>query len=188
MKDKDINFEDTLWKAADRLRKKVEVHEYKYVVLGLIFFRYLSFAFEERQKELEKDTSDPKSKKYIISEKFRKEIKEDRDYYLSNGILYVPTEARWDYLVRNATQPNIGEIIDKAVEILEEEYPKQLKDVITKIYTSINLDSLDLAYLINIFSSIDFGYDHNGKDIFGRIYEYFLGKFAEAEGKKGGEF
>lgn len=185
---KDIDFEDKLWKAADKLRKKVEVHEYKYVVLGLIFLRYLSFAFEERQINLEKELSDPKSKKYVTSKEFRSEIKEDHDYYLSNGILFVPKEARWDYLVKNATQPDIGEILDKAVEILEENYPKQLKDVIPKIYTSINLDSLDLAYLIDIFSSIDFGDDHKGKDIFGRIYEYFLGKFAEAEGKKGGEF
>lgn len=185
---KDIDFEDKIWKAADKLRKKVEDHEYKYVVLGLIFLRYLSFAFEERQINLEKELSDPKSKKYVASKEFRGEIKEDHDYYLSNGILFVPKEARWNYLVKNATQPDIGEILDKAVEILEENYPKQLKDVIPKIYTSINLDSLDLAYLIDIFSSIDFGDDHKGKDIFGRIYEYFLGKFAEAEGKKGGEF
>ena len=102
--------------------------------------------------------------------------------------MYVPKEARWDYLVKNATQPNIGELLDRAVEILEDAYPKQLKDVIPKIFTSINLNSLDLAYLIDTFSSIDFGDDHKGRDIFGRIYEYFLGKFAEAEGKKGGEF
>jgi len=188
MKDKDINFESKLWKAADKLRKKVEVHEYKYVVLGMIFLRYLSFAFEERQKELEKELADPKSEKYVELKEFRSKIKEDQDYYLSKGILFVPKEARWDYLFRNATQSNIGEILDKAVGILEEKYPKQLKDVIPKIFTSINLDSLDLAYLIDIFSSIDFGDDHKGKDIFGRIYEYFLGKFAEAEGRKGGEF
>jgi len=188
MKEKDINFEDKLWRAADKLRKKVEVHEYKYVVLGLIFLRYLSFAFEEKKRELDKALSDPTSKKYIPMEKFRKEVKEDPDYYLSDGILYVPKEARWDYLVKNATQPNIGELLDRAVEILEDAYPKQLKDVIPKIFTSINLNSLDLAYLIDTFSSIDFGDDHKGRDIFGRIYEYFLGKFAEAEGKKGGEF
>jgi len=188
MKEKDINFEDKLWKAADKLRKKVEVHEYKYVVLGLIFLRYLSFAFEERKKELGRSLADKESDRYIPSKEFRKQVMEDRDYYMANGILYVPEEARWDYLIKNATQPNIGEILDRTVEILEEKYPKQLKDVIPKIYTSINLDSLDLAYLINIFSSIEFGDDHKGKDIFGRIYEYFLGKFAEAEGKKGGEF
>lgn len=188
MKEKDINFEGKLWKAADKLRKKVEVHEYKYVVLGLIFLRYLSFAFNERRKELEEDFSNPKCDSYIASEEFRKQALEDRDYYLAQGILYVPEQARWGYLVKNATQPNIGEILDTAVEILEEEYPRQLKDVVPKNYTSINLDAFDLAYLINLFSSIQFGLEHKGRDIFGRVYEYFLGKFAEAEGRKGGEF
>jgi len=185
---KDIDFEDKLWKAADKLRKKVEVHEYKYVVLGLIFLRYLSFAFDERRKELEKAFSDPNSEEYISYDEFRKQALEDKDRYLKQGILYVPEKARWDYLVKNATQPNIGEILDKAVEILEEEYPKQLKDAIPKNYTGINLDALDLTYLINLFSSIQFELGHKAKDIFGRIYEYFLGKFAAAEGKKGGEF
>ncbi|MFN7066031.1 MAG: type I restriction-modification system subunit M [Aquificaceae bacterium] len=183
----DINFEDKLWKAADKLRKKIEVHEYKYVVLGLIFLRYISFAFEEKRKELEKRFTDETDDDFIPYEDMRQEALKDKDRYLSEGVLYLPEEAIWDYLVKNANQPNIGEIIDRAIELLEEEYPKQLKDVIPKIYTR-NLDPFDLAYLINIFTSIDFGDDHKGKDIFGRIYEYFLGKFAEAEGKKGGEF
>ena len=187
-KENDIDFEDKLWKAADKLRKKIEVHEYKYVVLGLIFLRYISYAFEERKEELEKKFANRVSEDFIPYENMRKEALDDKDRYLSEGILYVPEKARWDYLVKNANQPNIGEIIDSAIELLEEEYPRQLKDVIPKMYTSINLDSFDLAYLINTFTSIDFGYDHKRKDIFGRIYEYFLGKFAEAEGKKGGEF
>jgi len=188
MKEKDINFEEKLWKAADRLRKKVEVHDYKYVVLGLIFLRYISFTFSERKKELRERFSTPVCEDFIPYGKMREQALKDKDYYLSQGILYVPEEANWDYVVKNANQPNIGEILDKAVEILEEEYPRQLKDVIPKIYTKINLDHFDLAYLINIFTDIDFGEDHKKKDIFGRIYEYFLGKFAEAEGKKGGEF
>jgi type I restriction enzyme M protein len=186
--EKDIDFEDKLWKAADRLRKKVEVHEYKYVVLGLVFLRYLSFAFEERKRELEKSLSDPENSEYIASEEFRKHALEDKDYYLERGVLYVPENSRWDYLVKNATQPNIGEIIDKAIEILEEEYPRQLKDVIPKNYMGTNLDAYDLAYLINQFSSIQIDVQHKLRDTFGRVYEYFLGKFAEAEGKKGGEF
>lgn len=180
--EKDITFEDKLWKAADKLRKKVEVHEYKYVVLGLIFLRYLSFAFEEKKEMVQKK----EAKDY--PEEFKWRVFEDRDIYLANGTLYVPKEARWDYIKKNANQQNIGEILDEAVEIFENEYPKQLKDVIPKIYTKINLDHYDLAYLINLFSSIQFGLEHRGKDIFGRIYEYFLGKFTEAEGKKGGEF
>lgn len=187
MKEKDINFEDTLWKAADKLRKKIEVHEYKYIVLGLIFLRYLSFVFEEKRKELVLNFSNPKSKEFI-HDKIREKAVEDKDYYLSSGILYVPEYARWEHIVKNASKKSIGEILDKAIELLEENYPRQLKDVIPKIYTKVNLDHLDFAYLINLFSSIDFGDDHKGKDIFGRIYEYFLGKFAEAEGKKGGQF
>jgi type I restriction enzyme M protein len=181
MKEKDLNFEDKLWKAADKLRKKIEVHEYKYVVLGLIFLRYISFAFEEKKKEIQREI-----KKF--PQKIRAKVSEDRDIYQSNGILYIPENARWDYIKKNANQPNIGEIIDKAIETLENEYPKQLKDVIPRIYSKVNLDQFDLAYLINLFSEIEFDEEHLGKDIFGRIYEYFLGKFTEAEGKKGGEF
>ena len=180
-KDKDIDFEDKLWKASDKLRKKVEVHEYKYVVLGLIFLRYLSFSFDERRKELEKRLSDPKSEDYVESADFRKQALEDKSFYLEQGVLYVPEKAKWDYLVKNATQPKIGEIIDNAIEILENEYPSQLKDVIPKNFAGINLDALDLAYLINLFTAIQFELA-DGADVFGRIYEYFLGKFAEAEG------
>jgi type I restriction enzyme M protein len=188
LSERDIDFEDKLWKAADKLRKKVEVHEYKYVVLGLVFLRYLSFAFEERRKVLEREFSNPESEEYIAYEDFRKQALEDRDRYLKAGVLYVPEEARWSFLVKSAGQPNIGEILDRAVEVLENEYPRQLKDAIPKIYTSINLDAYDLAYLINLFSSIQIPLEHKARDVFGRIYEYFLGKFAEAEGKKGGEF
>jgi len=182
MKEKELNFENKLWKAADKLRKKVEVHEYKYVVLGLVFLRYLSFAFEEQRKRIEEEEAKKFPKESIP------QISEDKDFYQANGVLYVPPIARWDYLKKNANQPNIGEIIDKAIEILENEYPKQLKDVIPKIFSKINLDHYDLAYLINLFSQIQFDDEHFGKDIFGRIYEYFLWKFAEAERRKGGEF
>jgi len=182
MKERDLNFEDKLWKAADKLRKKIEVQDYKYVVLGLIFLRYISFAFEEKRKDIEKT----EAKKF--PEKFRFQVCEDREIYQANGTFYVPEIARWDYIKKNANQSNIGEIIDKAIVTLENEYPKQLKDVIPKIYSKVNLDHYDLAYLINRFSEIQFDDGHLGKDILGRIYEYFLGKFTEAEGKKGGEF
>ena len=147
MDERDINFEDKLWKAADKLRKKVEVHEYKYVVLGLVFLRYLSFAFEERRRVLEREFSNPESEEYIAYEDFRKQALEDKDRYLKTGVLYVPEEARWSFLVKNAGQSNIGEIIDRAIEVLENEYPRQLKDAVPKIFTSINLDAYDLAYL-----------------------------------------
>ncbi len=176
-------FENQLWKAADKLRKKVEVHQYKHIVLGLIFLRYLTYSFNERREELKKRFTDEN-----LEDDLRELALEDEDYYLEAGVLYIPEEARWDYLVKNANRPNIAEIIEKAIETLENKYPKQLKDVIPKVYTSSNLDQYDLSFLINLFSKIDFGYDHKASDIFGRIYEYFLGKFTEIEGKKGGKF
>ena len=121
MKEKDITFEDKLWKAADKLRKKVEVHEYKYVVLGLIFLRYLSYAFEEKRKEV----LNREAKSY--PEEFKMQVAEDRDIYLANGTLYVPEKASWDYIKKNANQQNIGEILDEAIGALEDEHPKQLK-------------------------------------------------------------
>ncbi|MGC8976464.1 MAG: type I restriction-modification system subunit M N-terminal domain-containing protein, partial [Candidatus Ratteibacteria bacterium] len=148
--EKDLNFEEKLWKAADKLRKKIEVHEYKYVVLGLIFLRYLSFSFEEKRKEIEEREA------RRFPEEYRFQVCEDREIYLASGTLYVPEVARWDYIKRNANQPNIGEIIDKAIEALENEYPKQLKDVIPKIFSKVKLDHYDLAYLINLFSEIQF--------------------------------
>lgn len=151
------------------------------MVLGLIFLRYLSYAFGEKRKKI-------KEEKSKISPAYVEKLSEDRDVYLANGTLYVPKEARWDYITEHANQVNIGEIIDNAIEILEKEHPKHLKDVIPKIFSSVNLDHHDFYYLINLFSQIEFGDEHWGKDIFGRIYEYFLGKFTEAEGKKGGEF
>ncbi|ALM76055.1 class I SAM-dependent DNA methyltransferase [Thermococcus barophilus] len=171
--------ERRLWSAADKLRKKVEVHEYKYIVLGLIFLRYLSHAFNERREELKEEYKD---------NPFLEKILEDPDYYREAGVFYLPKETRWEYLLKNANQPNIGELIDNAIETLEKMYPKELGGVIPKKYAEINLDPNDLAYLLNLFTDIDFERGKRGRDLFGRIYEYFLGKFAQVEGKNGGEF
>jgi len=178
MTEKDLTFEKKLWKAADKLRKKVEVHEYKYIVLSLLFLRYLTYAFEEKKKELEKQSS---------NELFKTYLSDDKDYYLSSGVLLVPEIAHWDYIREHANDADIPKKLDDAISKLEEEYPS-LKDVIPKEFTKTNLDPSDYSYLINVFTDIDFGKEHDGKDIFGRVYEYFLGKFTEAEGKKGGEF
>jgi type I restriction enzyme M protein len=189
-KDTIKELEKKLWTAADKLRKKVEVHDYKYVVLGLIFLRYISYAFDQKKKELEERFSDPKSEFYIEDVEDRKEALKDKDFYLEEGVLYVPEEAHWDYLRRNAHKENIGQLINRAIEILEEKYPEKLKDVVPKIYTDprVNLSHEDLAYLIDLFTDIEFGDEHKARDIFGEVYEYFLGKFAEVEGKRGGEF
>ncbi|MBP1913005.1 type I restriction-modification system subunit M [Thermococcus stetteri] len=180
--------EKKLWAAADKLRKKVEVHEYKYIVLGLVFLRYLSEAFERRRKELEERFGNPKSEDYIEDPEMRRAVLEDEEYYIEAGVFYLPEEARWSYFKKNANQPNIGEIIDNTISILEDKYPDHLADVIPKKYAEINLAPEDLAYLINLFTDIDFGKGKDGRDLFGRIYEYFLGKFAQVEGQKGGEF
>ncbi|MDW7973367.1 MAG: type I restriction-modification system subunit M N-terminal domain-containing protein, partial [Thermodesulfovibrio sp.] len=150
--DKDIHFEDKLWKAADKLRKKVEVHEYKYVVLGLIFLRYLSYRYDEAIKELKKEFSSKIAEAPAQYQPIMEQAIKDKDHYRSKGVLMVPEEAHWNYLIKNANQPNIGELIDRAIELLEREYPKELKDVIPKRFTQINLDSHDLAYLINLFT------------------------------------
>lgn len=178
----DINFETELWKAADKLRKKVEVHNYKYIVLTLIFLRYLSYVYEEEKKNLKNSLAKDKKGKYL------KEIIQDKDFYLSKGILVIPKEASWEYIKSNANKTDIAAIIDNAIEILENEYPNKLENVIPIRFKNTNLDNHDIAYLIAIFSRIEFGDIKDKKDIFGRIYEYFLGKFAEVEGKKGGEF
>ncbi len=182
--------EKKLWSAADKLRKKVEVHDYKYVVLGLIFLRYISYAFDQRKEELKKELSDPQSRYYIKDPKERAEALKDEDFYLEEGILYVPEQAHWEYMRKNAHRENIGELINRAIDFLEDKYPEKLKDVIPKIYTDpkINLSHEDLAYLIDLFTDIRFGDGHKARDLFGEVYEYFLGKFAEVEGKKGGEF
>ncbi|MCI5050871.1 MAG: type I restriction-modification system subunit M [Candidatus Pacebacteria bacterium] len=167
------NFEQQLFKAADKLRKNIDAAEYKYVVLGLVFLKYISESFEELYEELKKDEfSDP----------------EDRDEYLAKHIFFVPKEARWEHIHANAKLPNIGQIIDDAMDAIEREN-KQLKNVLPKVYGKANLDKTSLGSLIDLISNTELQSEHkNSKDLFGRVYEYFLGEFANAEGKKGGQF
>ncbi len=188
--EKDLNFEKELWKAADRLRGNIDASEYKHVVLGLLFLKYVSDSFYQRRFQLEQWVSDQKNKKYYVpNEKNRKLIIEDKDQYKSVGVFYIPENARWEYLRDRAMHTNIGKYLDEAMEAIENENPKQLKGVLPKTYTRTSLESNILGELVNIFSKIKF--DHNidkEKDILGRVYEYFLGQFASAEGKRGGEF
>lgn len=164
--------EQKLWQAADKLRNNMDAAEYKHVVLGLIFLKYISDAFEERYSELAKDPlSDP----------------EDKDEYAAGNIFWVPKEARWEYLRDNAKQPTIGVLIDDAMDAIERDNPS-LKGVLPKEYAKERLDKRRLGELIDTFSSIAFGDKHESKDVLGRIYEYFMGMFADAEGKRGGQF
>jgi type I restriction enzyme M protein len=186
---KDLDFEKELWKAADRLRGNIDPSEYKHVVLGLLFLKYVSDAFYDRRRQLEKWTSDPQNKDYYIQrEQDRKTVVDDRDQYKKEGIFYIPENARWDYLRAHVMHHDIGEYIDRAMEAIENENP-MLKGVLPKIYTRTLLESHILGELVNIFSRIKFNHDiDREKDILGRVYEYFLGQFASAEGKRGGEF
>ena len=166
-------FEQKLFKAADKLRKNIDAAEYKYVVLGLIFIKYISETFNELYEKLEADEySDP----------------EDRDEYLAENVFFVPPNARWSHLHDNAKLPSIGEIIDDAMEAIEKEN-KELKNVLPKVYGKANLDKASLGQLIDLISNTELQAENEkSKDLFGRVYEYFLGEFANAEGKKGGQF
>jgi type I restriction enzyme M protein len=150
----------------------MDAAEYKHVVLGLIFLKYISDAFEERHKKLSEDKlSDP----------------EDKDEYLADNIFWVPKEARWSFLKDNAKQPNIGVLIDDAMDAIERDN-STLKGVLPKNYAREALDKRRLGELLDTFSNIKFDEGHESKDLLGRIYEYFMGMFADAEGKRGGQF
>jgi type I restriction enzyme M protein len=168
-----LGFEEKLWAAADKLRGHMDAAEYKHVVLGLVFLKYISDAFQELHDRLaEDDYSDP----------------EDRDEYIAENIFWVPKDARWAKLQANAKQPTIGKTIDDAMAAIEKDNPS-LKGVLPKDYGRVSLDKQRLGELIDLVGTIGLGdAESRSKDILGRVYEYFLGRFASAEGKGGGEF
>lgn len=166
-----IGFEETLWKAADKLRGSMDSGEYKHVVLGLIFLKYISDKFETKYNELVEEGSG---------------FEEDIDEYTAENIFWVPTEARWDFIKDHAKDVKIGQIIDDAMLVLEKENVS-LKGVLEKRYARPEIDKRRLGELIDLISTIKL-HSKNEKDLLGRVYEYFLGKFASAEGKGGGEF
>jgi type I restriction enzyme M protein len=187
-----LGFEDKLWQAADTLRNNMEPSEYKHVVLGLLFLKYIEDAFEERREELRAGVSAPEREYYVEKPSEREaeieEILEDRDEYLSENVFWVPREARWSHIRGQAKQPTIGKILDDAMDLIEKEN-RILKGVLPKIYALPNLDKQNLGKLIDIFSGIGLGSkEHKDTATLGRVYEYFLSKFASAEGKGGGEF
>ncbi len=169
-----IGYEAELWAMAEEFRVSMEPAEYKHVVLGLIFLKYISDAFEERRAALAAEHGDV--------------VAEDRDEYLADNVLWVPSAARWAKLKAAARQPGIGETVDRAMDAIERQNPK-LKDVLPKGYARPALSKKDLGGPIDIVSNIRVGDgDARSRDVLGRIYEYFLSRFASAEGKKGGEF
>ena len=168
-----VGFESKLWEAADKLRSNMDAAEYKHVVLGLIFLKYVSDSFVEKYEALK-------------AEGYGDE--EDRDEYLADNVFWVPQEARWNYIKSYATSPEIGKVIDNAMELIEKEN-ESLKGVLTKNYSRPELDKTRLGELVTLFTNIEVGSSTaQEKDILGRVYEYFLGRFASAEGKLGGEF
>ncbi len=183
-----LGFEAKLWAAADKLRNNMDAAEYKHVVLGLIFLKYISDAFAERHQTLDHDLSDPASQWYISEPQARYLALEDPDEYRAENIFWVPKVARWEKLQANAKQPSIGKIIDDAMVAIEHDNPT-LKGVLPKDYNRQALDKQRLGELIDLIGTIGLGdRDNRSKDILGRTYEYFLSQFASAEGKKGGQF
>ena len=216
------DLEKKLWTAADKLRSNLDAAVYKHVVLGLIFLKYVSDAFEERQKELREQFTNPAHDYYMDPADYVGTYDEDvaaelevRDYYTEKNVFWVPQEARWQTLRDCAQLPpkaslpwnkpgkdepeemrSVGWLIDNAMEAIERENEKKLKNVLNKDFARTQIDSHKLADLIAHFSDTDFNRkDYNGqplglksKDILGHVYEYFLGQFALAEGKKGGQY
>ena len=170
-----LGFENELWRAADALRSNMDAAEYKHVVLGLIFLKYISDAFEEEHAKLEADRA-------------RGADPEDPDEYRALNIFWVPKEARWSNLRANAKQPSVGKVVDDAMLAIERDNPS-LKGVLPKDYAHARLDKQRLGQLIDLVGNIGLGDKENrSKDILGWVYEYFLSQFASAEGKKGGQF
>jgi len=216
------DLEKKLWTAADKLRSNLDAAVYKHVVLGLIFLKYVSDAFEERQKELREQFQNPDHDYYMAPEDYADDYEghlaaelEVRDYYTEKNVFWVPLEARWQTLRDCAQLPpkaplpwnkpgkdepeemrSVGWLIDNAMEAIERENEKKLKNVLNKDFARTQIDSYKLADLIAHFSDTDFNRkEYNGqplslksKDILGHVYEYFLGQFALAEGKKGGQY
>ena len=183
-----LGFEQKLWLAADKLRGTMDAADYKHTVLGLIFLKYISDSFATHRSWLIKETANPKSEYYVPSESQRNAVKEDRDEYLSENVFWVPPEARWSSIQNNAKQPTIGKIIDDAMDLIENENPR-IKGILPKNYARPDLDKTRLGELIDLIGTISVGTEEGkSQDILGRVYEYFLAKFASAEGKGGGEF
>ncbi len=169
----ELKIEEQLWQTADKLRGSMDASEYKNVVLGLIFLKYVSDSFEEKHAELSQDEyADP----------------EDKDEYLAENIFWVPIDARWSNINKKSKTPEIGQIIDNAMIAIEKENPT-LKNVLPKNYARPQLDKVRLGETIDLITNIKVGDKASqSTDVLGRTYEYFLSKFASAEGKGGGEF
>jgi len=167
--------EKKLWKTADKLRKNMDAAEYKHVVLGLIFLKYISDAFEELYQKLEEQKKDGANP-------------EDKNEYIAENVFYVPPSARWKWIQGRAALPTIGKDVDDAMDAIEKDNPS-LRGVLPKVFAQEKLDKASIGGLINLIGTATLGTkEAQSKDLLGKVYEYFLGEFALAEGKKGGQF
>lgn len=179
----------TLWAAADKLRSSMDAAEYKHIVLGLIFVKYISDAFDERRDDLQGAFADEACDLYLPNPEDRVDALEERDYYTMVNCFWVPGQARWETIRANAKQADIGTRIDGALDAIEADNPS-LKGILDKRFGRAELEPGKLGELIDLISTIGFtsSEGHHAKDLLGEVYEYFLGQFASAEGKKGGQF
>ena len=184
----DIDFQKDLFDAATNMRGSVAPADYKHYVLPLIFLRYLSNRFEMRKEEIEGLVKDPKSDWYVPDEDTQQFMKEDPDMYMAENVYVVPEKSHWSYILKNAKQPNIKEILDNAMKRLEKENP-DLEGMLPRTFQGSNLPAENVAGLIEIFSRDVFSAnDKSSVDVLGRVYEYFISEFASTEGQRGGEF
>ena len=177
-----------LFEAANKLRGSVESAEYKHLVLGLLFLKYISDAFEQRRQALEAELSDPGGDGYIDDPAQRVEVLEDRDEYVAENVFWVPESARWSTLLATASRPDIAKRIDDALAAIEQENPS-LRNVLPRIYARAPLSAELMGSLVETIAKIGFGKEPGeARDILGRTYEYFIKEFARTEGHRGGEF
>ena len=184
----------TLWATADKLRANMDAAEYKHIVLGLIFVKYISDTFQTRRDELTRRFGNPADDYFLhdVDAEMLAEELEDRDYYKEVNVFWVPGAARWEALRAQAKQADIGKRIDDALSLIEGENPK-LKGILDKRYARVQLPDGKLGELVDLVSTIGFGESgdtakNHARDLLGQVYEYFLGQFASAEGKRGGQF
>ena len=182
------DFKAVLWASADKLRAQMDAAEYKHLVLGLIFLKYISDTFAEHRAKVLAMVSSPDFDFYIGDDHADHQAAlEDRDYYTQENVFWVPADARWESLRARAKQPDIGQLIDKALVAIENENPT-LRGKLDKRFGAAQLEPGRLGELVDLISTIGFADDQRSGDVLGEVYEYFLGQFASAEGKKGGQF
>jgi len=176
------------WEIANGLRKNLDAAEYKHIVLGLVFLKFISDSFERRRAELEVEFADPKSDSFKPDVKRRASALEERDYYKKVNVFWVPQNARWSQIHSNSKQPKIAEMIDEALLVIERENPK-LEGILERKYSDAKLTPAELGAVVDLIGTMTFGKSRaETSDTLGQVYEYFLGKFASAEGKLGGQF